>query len=77
MHTIKGLDRWLTTPPDDGSNFIEAVSEMIPVDVWDKYEDYLTGGASDKMWDRAIWYDDFNLGLKFILHYLNLYKPSL
>lgn len=76
MMTIKGLDKWLTTPPDDGSDFIEAVSEKIPVDIWDKYEDYLTSSASDKMWDRAWHFDDMDYALRFILRFLSIYKPS-
>lgn len=72
----QALDKWLTTPPDDGSDFIEAVSEKIPAEIWDRYEDFLWGRASDKMWDRAWHYDDMEYALRFILKFLAIYKPT-
>ncbi len=43
MH-IPGLDRWLTTPPDDDNEFekfVDAVCELIPEHVWEKNESRL------------------------------------
>lgn len=52
---IKGLDRWLTEPPDDDSGYIEAVSEAVTEDVWAGSEDYFDSEVFYKHCDKLRW----------------------
>jgi hypothetical protein len=54
MHTIKGLDKWLTTPPDDAAGVMqyETYAEKVAAKLSHPWKDEMEG-ALESMYDKG------------------------